>query len=122
MKAGDRMKMLETRWTKEVREHPDRIHMEYPRPSMIRESYVNLNGMWDYAITNNKDKPKQYDGKILVPFSPEAPLSGVERQLKPGQLLWYRRILPSQVRGHLEEGERRRWLLHFGAVDQFAAV
>lgn len=116
------MKALETRWTKEVREHPDRVHMEYPRPSMVRGSYVNLNGMWDYAITNDKEKPEQYDGKILVPFSPEAPLSGVERQLKPGQLLWYRRILPSQVRGHQEEGDRSRWLLHFGAVDQFAAV
>ena len=85
---------------------------------MKRESYLNLNGFWDYAIMGTKRIPDRFDGKILVPFSPEAPLSGVERQLRPRQVLWYKRILPREVRK--ENG--KRWLLHFGAVDQFAAV
>ncbi len=58
------------------------------------------------------------DGDILVPFSPEAVLSGVERQLKPEEYLWYKRRLPDEVKP--EKGSR--WILHFGAVDQCAVV
>lgn len=112
------MKKLKTRWTDQVLAHPEAVLTEYPRPSMRRESYVNLNGYWEYAITGKGKKPDPYAGKILVPFSPEAPLSGVEKQLHPRQVLWYRRTLPEQVR----RKRGRRWLLHFGAVDQFAAV
>ena len=108
-------KKLKTRWADQI----DREHVlgEYPRPLLVRESYVNLNGVWEYAITG-KERRNQFDGDILVPFSPEAPLSGVERQLKPQETLWYRRILPEGIRP--ETG--RRWILHFGAVDQYAAV
>lgn len=112
------MKKLKTRWTDQVKESQGQVLQEYPRPSMKRESYLNLNGFWDYAIMGTKRIPDRFDGKILVPFSPEAPLSGVERQLRPRQVLWYKRILPREVRK--ENG--KRWLLHFGAVDQFAAV
>lgn len=112
------MKKLETRWTKQVLENPESVLQEYPRPAMRRDSYVNLNGYWEYAITGRLKKPEKFDGKIRVPFSPEALLSGVERQLRPRQVLWYRRFLPETVK----KTEGRRWLLHFGAVDQFAAV
>lgn len=112
------MKKLQTRWAEEVRKNPESVLQEYPRPSMRRDSYVNLNGYWDYAIAGRLKPPDTYDGKILVPFSPEAPLSGVERKLRPRQVLWYRRFLPEEIRPR----ERRRWILHFGAVDQFAAV
>ena len=71
------------------------VLQEYPRPQLVRESYYNLNGLWDYAITASDACPGAWDGEILVPFSPEAPLSGVGRILKPGQVLWYRRTLPS---------------------------
>ena len=50
---------------------------EYPRPSMRRDSYVNLNGPWDYAITQSSEFPAKWDGAILVPYSPEAKASGV---------------------------------------------
>ena len=50
---------------------------EYPRPSMHRDSYVNLNGPWDYAITQSSEFPAKWDGAILVPYSPEAKASGV---------------------------------------------
>ena len=58
------------------------------------------------------------DGDILVPFSPEAVLSGVNRQLKPEEYLWYKRRFPDEVKP--EKGSR--WILHFGAVDQCAVV
>ncbi len=94
-----------------------RVLPEYPRPQLRRESYINLNGRWQYAITASEDIPETYDGEILVPFSPEAPLSGVERTLLPGEFLWYRRSFS------LPEGfNAGRVLLHFGAVDQMAQV
>lgn len=92
------------------------VLQEYPRPQLVRESYYNLNGLWDYAITASDACPSAWDGKILVPFSPEAPLSGVGRILKPGQVLWYRRTLPF---GKQDGG---RMLLHIGAADQRAWV
>lgn len=58
---------------------------------MVRDSYLNLNGYWDYAFTQEFVCPKEFDGKILVPFSPEAALSGVNRQLMPNEYLWYHR-------------------------------
>ena len=58
---------------------------------MIRDSYMNLNGYWDYAFTKEFRIPEKYDGKILVPFSPESVLSGVSRQLQPDEYFWYRR-------------------------------
>ena len=90
---------------------------EYPRPQLRRDSYLNLNGPWDYAITDTDVQPERFDGQILVPFSPEAPLSGVRRTLTPDRFLWYRRrvMLPAGF-------VRERTLLHFGAVDQEAAV
>lgn len=90
---------------------------DYPRPSLVRFSYLNLNGMWQYAITHNSAIPQHFDGHILVPFSPECSLSGVMRQLKPGQFLWYMRTLSVA-----KPQPGKRFLLHFGAVDQEAVV
>ncbi len=88
---------------------------EYPRPQLVRNSWHNLNGCWDYAITEGDAPPETYDGIITVPFSPECELSGVKRMLLPHQTLWYRRSLPAfEAAG--------RVLLHFGAVDQTAGV
>lgn len=106
---------LETRWTGQVT--AETVWQEYPRPTMVRDSYINLNGYWDYAIRKSSDFPTSYDGKILVPFSPESKLSGVERQLKPNEYLWYHRTL-SFLPFHNQE----RLLLHFGAVDQSCTI
>ena len=57
---------------------------------MVRDSYLNLNGYWEYAINFEKKAPVKYDGKILVPFSPEAFLSGVHRQTRPDEYLHYK--------------------------------
>jgi beta-galactosidase/beta-glucuronidase len=95
-------------------EHP---LQEYPRPTMQRDSYINLNGYWDYAITNSKKKPLAYDGQIIVPFSPESDLSGVNHKLLPSQFLWYHRTIHDP-----RTDKNQRVLLHFGAVDQYCAV
>ena len=109
--------MLMTEWGKNL--NPDCILQEYPRPQMKRDSYLNLNGAWDYAITDTETQPDQWDGIILVPFSPESVLSGVERTLQTDQTLWYHRTL-TLPEGFLPEGGRL--LLHFGAVDQEAVI
>lgn len=105
---------MKTVWGEQL--DPNAVLQEYPRPQMMRESYRNLNGLWDYAITDTDTCPENWDGKILVPFSPEAELSGVGRTLLPSQYLWYRRELVEAPQAGM------RLLLHFGAVDQECRV
>ena len=112
------MEQLYTRWGRDL--DPQNVLMEYPRPLLERGSYINLNGYWDYAFTKEFNKPEQYDGQILVPFSPETVLSGVSRQLKPDEYLWYRRTFTLEKWDERKDG--RRLILHFGAVDQACVV
>lgn len=101
---------LMTRWARDV--SPDSALPEYPRPQLVREQWMNLNGLWDYAIRPLEMEPAEYDGQILVPFPLESALSGVGKPLQPDQRLWYRRTF------EVPEGWRgQRLLLHFGAVD-----
>ena len=89
---------------------------EYPRPSMVRGSFLCLNGEWDFAISTS-NAVSDYSAKILVPFPPESLLSGIERIKKDGELLHYRRSF------YLPEGfEGDRIILHFGAVDTICTV
>lgn len=106
------MKQLMTKW------NPGEVPLsEYPRPQMKRDNYEILNGWWDCAITSSIKEPGVYDKKILVPYSPEAYLSGVGHILKPDEFLHYKRSF------HVEEMPAgKRLLLHFGAVDESAAV
>ena len=98
------------------REHP---LSEYPRPQLRRQSYLNLNGPWEYAITQTAVRPTAMQGEIIVPFSPEAPLSGVGHILQPDEFLWYRRTVTLPPALCPQGG---RLLLHFGAVDQNCTV
>ncbi|MBQ1525604.1 MAG: glycoside hydrolase family 2 [Lachnospiraceae bacterium] len=113
------MEQLYTKWGREF--DRKRVLPEYPRPQMKRDSYVNLNGEWEYSFTPDgvKNPSKvEFIGTITVPYSPESCLSGVKRCLKPGELLWYRRkvSLPGDYDGD------KRLLLHFGAVDQMCRI
>ena len=92
-------------------------HAEYPRPQFKRDSYICLNGEWDYAINKNSAKPSNYDGKIVVPFSPESKLSTVEKQLQKDEYLHYSKkfTLPNDF-------NKGRVFINFGAVDQVAKV
>lgn len=96
---------------------PASVRAEHPRPQFARERFTLLNGWWDYAIMpmgarRTLTPPDSFDGRILVPFSPEALLSGVGRTLQPDEILWYVRRVTVDV---LRPGER--CLLHFEAVD-----
>ena len=106
---------IATRWT------PDFALplAEHPRPSLVRDRWVPLNGQWDYAITpaSESAQPSQWQGKINVPFPLESTLSGVTRSLAPDEALWYRREL---IATSIPQGAR--FLLHFGAVDHSATV
>jgi hypothetical protein len=105
-----------TRWAKEVA--PGKALPEYPRPQMVREAWMNLNGLWDYAIVaKDAAQPGAWDGKILVPFAVESALSGVGKTVGPDNRVWYRRSfkVPAAWAG-------KRVLLHFGAVDWDATV
>ncbi len=108
------MIQLMSRWGEAL--DKEKVWQEYPRPGLVRDSYLNLNGQWDYCI-NQSEYTDTYDGKILVPFSPESVLSGVERQVGPEQFLHYKKCF------RLPEGFLRdRVILHFGAVDQECEV
>ena len=108
------MIQLKTRWADLV--NAENVLQEYPRPNLRRNSYYNLNGKWDYCI-NKSEKVTEYDGEILVPFSPETLLSGVQKTVAPDDYLHYRKVFV------LPEGfKKERVLLHFGSVDQECEV
>lgn len=109
------MKQLKTEFWADIKDQT--VLDAYPRPSLARASYMNLNGLWQYAVTKEENPPLEFDGQILVPFSPECMMSGVMRQIAPDDFLWYMRTL-SVVRPQ----SGGRLLLHFGAVDQEAWV
>ncbi len=90
---------------------------EYPRPQLVRDSYLSLNGYWEYAIRDNEAIPDVFDGQILVPYSPETTLSGVQKTVTPNDYLFYRlsfKLEPSFIKDKV--------ILHFTAVDQIADV
>lgn len=100
---------LTTRWGKAL--DPQHILEEYPRPQMIRDQYINLNGEWNYTVLSEKNTITK-EGTLLVPFSPEAPLSGAGFQLKPHEKMLCERLL--SVKCLPSDGSR--CILHFGAV------
>ena len=109
---------LMTKWAKDV--SPEKVHPEYPRPQMVREDWLNLNGLWDYAIKpKDASRPDSFDGQILVPFPAESALSGVMKPVGPDNRLWYRRTFTIPEKW---AADKKRILLHFGAVDWDATV
>lgn len=105
--AGDH---IMTSWGENL--DPSDVLQEYPRPQMERDQWINLNGLWKYAVTPADVEPAKMDGKILVPFAIESALSGVGRAVSENEALWYERTF------ELPEGwEGQRIMLNFGAVD-----
>ena len=119
------MNKLSTVWGENI--DRENVLPEYPRPQMMRERHTSLNGLWEYAFSKIKDSDPdvmpEAEGEILVPFSPESDLSGVGRQLKPDEFLWYRTyITVSHEDYERVAASSQRLLIHFGAVDQIAVV
>jgi len=90
---------------------------EYPRPQFKRDSYICLNGYWEYAIRKEEAIPNTFDGQILVPYSPEVSKSEVNKVVMPDDYLFYRLNY-----GIPKEFIKDKVILHFGAVDQIAEV
>lgn len=102
---------LMTRWATDV--SPGKSWTEYPRPQMSRSNWVNLNGLWDYAVTDTTSGiPTSWSGKILVPYPIESALSGVMQRVYAKDRIWYQRTL--KVPAHLRS---TRIMLNFEASD-----
>lgn len=108
---------ISTPWSSKV----DAVHTlpEYPRPQMERNNWMNLNGLWQYAILPKSAEtiPVSFDGKILVPFAVESALSGVGKTVGKDSVLWYQRTvtLPAGYNKGIV-------LMQFGAVDWLCTV
>ncbi|MBQ7386791.1 MAG: glycoside hydrolase family 2 [Clostridia bacterium] len=89
---------------------------QYPRPTLRRDSYLCLNGEWDFDISESAENIKT-NKKILVPFPPESRLSGYGKEIPEGSLMHYKRTF-SLPEGFL----KGRVILHFGAVDTLCEV
>ena len=88
----------------------------YPRPQLVREGWINLNGYWDYTVSDGPE-PENYDRRILVPFPPESSLSGVGEHAPEGAWHCYR------LRFSLEEiPAGKRLLFHCGGADQLCVL
>ena len=103
------MKFLKTPWSDSSNA------CEYPRPQMQRREWQSLDGEWDCAFVNDniasvRAEDVIFDKKIRVPFSPESPLSGINRMTTPSETLVYRTTF-------LRKEKDKIALLHFGAVD-----
>ena len=107
---------LMTRWAEEI--DSQQPLPEYQRPQLKRKAWKNLNGVWKYAVVPVlKDKPREWDGDILVPFGIESALSGVKKRVGPDNKLWYNKKFT------VSEGWNGKQVkLNFGAVDWRSAV
>lgn len=111
--VGDK---IATEWKAEV--NTDNAWKEYPRPQLVRQTWKNLNGLWEYAIVEKgKSSPEQFQGEILVPYCIESSLSGVKKALLPTQELWYKRSISVP-----NDWRNKNVILHFGAVDYKTTV
>jgi len=106
-----------TNWANNVT--PENVWKEYPRPQMVRTDWLNLNGLWDFEITE-RDTNKiaiNYARKILVPFCVESALSGIKETITGKQQMIYRRFF--SIPSHWNQ---KHLILHFEAVDYEAKV
>ncbi len=88
----------------------------YPRPTMKRDSFLNLNGYWDFGECDG-EAPENLEERILVPYPPESALSGINRQTSKEKSIAYRRFFDIP-KGFI----KNKMLLHFGAVDTVCSV
>jgi beta-galactosidase/beta-glucuronidase len=111
--TSPRVNLLKTPWSKDI--SPAKVHTEYPRPTLVRKEWLNLNGLWDWRDAGRSVPPDAAgtvndQGKILVPFPIESTLSGVGRFC---ERIIYRRFFTIPETW----SKNNRIILHFGAAD-----
>lgn len=115
---------LYTPWGEEIKNtDAPAVWQEYPRPQLERDNYRILNGIWSCwftPVSESGDSAEKQD--ILVPFSPESLLSGVNRQLQPDEYLWYERQVSFSEDDSAYRAKGFHCILHFQAVDQQTVV
>ena len=94
---------------------------EYPFPQMERAEWLNLNGVWEFAETDESADVKYlssdpYPDMIVVPFCRESKLSGLSRNEQPVKNVWYRRTFD------VPDWKSQRVRLHIGASDWYTRV
>ena len=99
-----------TKWATDV--DPLKPWLKYPRPDMVRNEWMDLNGLWNYAITPKGVKPDKWDGTILVPYPVESALSGVKKKVTEKENLWYKRTFTIP-----NTWNKKHLLLNFEACD-----
>ena len=111
--AGDK---IITTWAEKV--NPENPLPDYPRPQLVRESWTNLNGLWQYSILpkDQQSIPTTTQGSILVPFAVESALSGVAKTVGKDSIIWYKKMIS------VPDTKNKNLLLHFGAVDWLCTV
>ncbi|MDR2955283.1 MAG: beta-galactosidase [Prevotella sp.] len=104
-----------TPWAEQV--DPKNVLPEYPRPQMVRDNWMNLNGIWDFTKVEDMayNATQKYDEQILVPFAMESAISGImntNHMENRGKVFAYRKkfSIPNNMK-------KEDILLHFGAVD-----
>ncbi len=101
---------LFTVWGEKV--DPSAPWPEYPRPGLVREKWMSLNGLWDYTICRKEESRPAPEGKILVPFPVESALSGVMLRITDSLALWYSREFKLP-----KEWQSKQIILNFEASD-----
>jgi hypothetical protein len=101
---------LYTAWSENI--DPLAPWPEYPRPGLVRDGWMSLNGLWDYAICGRDEERPDPEGKILVPYPVESALSGVKRMMSDSLALWYSRefVVP-------KTWKEKQLILNFEASD-----
>lgn len=108
-------KIFQTLTTPFEYELTDKPYEEYPRPSMVRDSYLSLNGWWSFFVYDRGENI--YSGKILVPFVPQSKVSGIYEEFPYASKMVYERIFEVT-----DSFMKERLILHFGAVDRSCTV
>ena len=114
MKAAPKIKILKSKYFDSIPEIP---LSEYPRPQLQRDSYLCLNGEWDYATAKIGEKLTEYQRKIKVPFSPESLIGGGDEPNDYNTKLFYKRTFTLE-----KDFIKDKTILHLGAVDYSSSV